>query len=398
MANTLMEGEKPSGDGGGTAAEEAQEQGHPAPEPVRQDPAAQDRDERARAIGHDQRAHLRPRQVELALQDDGQERDDERAQLVDERARHQDAHGGGKAAEEDDGVAEHGTAIAYRSPAAPPFPWDDGHVTGLHNAAAPPRRRRPSRRSLLAFLAACATPGTTPTPPARAITASSPGQPAPPTIKVVTLNLKYSRRTATAVQLLREVEALRDADILRAPRRPADDRARRARRRPRDPLHRDPPRAGHHVHGRRVRARGRTSGRRDGRARRRGVQRGVGARHRVRLLVAGVVARRPGQPGRDRPRPRAAARRARPARRRAADHQVGPARARARRDPRRGARGVPRHDQRSSAPGGGRDPAGDVRRDRGDRRCSRRSPPTPPPSISKRSSRRPRCSRQRPRR
>ena len=35
--------------------------------------------------------------------------------------------------------------------------------------------------------------------------------------------------------------------------------------------------------------------------------------------------------------------------------------------PARGARRVPRHDERPSAPGGDRDPAGDVRRDRGDR-------------------------------
>lgn len=40
------------------------------------------------------------------------------------------------------------------------------------------------------------------------------GQASPPTIKMVTLNLKYSRRTATAVQLLREAEALRNADVI----------------------------------------------------------------------------------------------------------------------------------------------------------------------------------------
>ena len=40
------------------------------------------------------------------------------------------------------------------------------------------------------------------------------GQPQAPAIKVVTLNLKYGRQVATAIQLLREVEALRDADVI----------------------------------------------------------------------------------------------------------------------------------------------------------------------------------------
>ena len=40
------------------------------------------------------------------------------------------------------------------------------------------------------------------------------GQPQAPTIKVVTLNLKYGRQVATAIQLLREVFALRDADVI----------------------------------------------------------------------------------------------------------------------------------------------------------------------------------------
>jgi endonuclease/exonuclease/phosphatase family metal-dependent hydrolase len=40
------------------------------------------------------------------------------------------------------------------------------------------------------------------------------GQALVPAVKVVTLNLKYAREVATAIQLLREVPALRDADVV----------------------------------------------------------------------------------------------------------------------------------------------------------------------------------------
>src|SRR6185436_13762504 len=40
------------------------------------------------------------------------------------------------------------------------------------------------------------------------------GQPQAPTVKVVTLNVKYSRRIGTVIQLLRDVEALRNPDVV----------------------------------------------------------------------------------------------------------------------------------------------------------------------------------------
>jgi endonuclease/exonuclease/phosphatase family metal-dependent hydrolase len=40
------------------------------------------------------------------------------------------------------------------------------------------------------------------------------GQPQAPVVKVVTLNLKYARKVATAIQLLREVPALENADVI----------------------------------------------------------------------------------------------------------------------------------------------------------------------------------------
>ena len=111
----------------------------------------------------------------------------------------------------------------------------------------------------------------------------------------------------------------------------------------------------------------RPSRRRDGRARRRRLQRGVGPRHCVRVLVAGAAARGPGEPRRDRQRPRAAARRARPARPRAPDHEVGDARARRRRDPGRGAHRVPA-DGDAAGPGPSRS------RSRPRRSATRRTP------------------------
>jgi endonuclease/exonuclease/phosphatase family metal-dependent hydrolase len=65
-----------------------------------------------------------------------------------------------------------------------------------------------------AVLSACATARNYPDPSGPRYHGEFAGQPAPPTIKVVTLNLKYARRTATAVQLLRQAEALKDADLV----------------------------------------------------------------------------------------------------------------------------------------------------------------------------------------
>jgi endonuclease/exonuclease/phosphatase family metal-dependent hydrolase len=65
-----------------------------------------------------------------------------------------------------------------------------------------------------AVLSACATARNYPDPAGPRFHGEFAGRPAPPTIKVVTLNVKYSKRTATAVQLLRQEEALRDADVV----------------------------------------------------------------------------------------------------------------------------------------------------------------------------------------
>src|SRR5688500_3754966 len=67
---------------------------------------------------------------------------------------------------------------------------------------------------LVAGLAACATARNYPDPSGPRFHGEFAGQVAPPTIKVVTLNVKYSRRIATVVQLLRELESLRDADVI----------------------------------------------------------------------------------------------------------------------------------------------------------------------------------------
>ena len=82
------------------------------------------------------------------------------------------------------------------------------------------RRARPSSVLLLAAavlaagLAACATARNYPDPSGPRFHGEFAGQPSPPTIKVVTLNLKFSRRVATAVQLLRQAEALKGADLI----------------------------------------------------------------------------------------------------------------------------------------------------------------------------------------
>jgi endonuclease/exonuclease/phosphatase family metal-dependent hydrolase len=67
---------------------------------------------------------------------------------------------------------------------------------------------------LLALLTACATARNYPDPSGPRFHGAFAGQPAPPAIKVVTLNVKYSRRVATVVQLLRELESLRNADVI----------------------------------------------------------------------------------------------------------------------------------------------------------------------------------------
>jgi endonuclease/exonuclease/phosphatase family metal-dependent hydrolase len=66
----------------------------------------------------------------------------------------------------------------------------------------------------VAVFSACATARNYPDPAGPRFHGEFAGQPAPATIKVVTMNLKYSRKTATAVQLLRQEAALRDADVV----------------------------------------------------------------------------------------------------------------------------------------------------------------------------------------
>jgi endonuclease/exonuclease/phosphatase family metal-dependent hydrolase len=68
--------------------------------------------------------------------------------------------------------------------------------------------------AVVSALAACATARNYPDPSGPRYGGAFAGQPAPATIKVVSLNLKYSRKIATAVQLLRQAEALRDADVV----------------------------------------------------------------------------------------------------------------------------------------------------------------------------------------
>jgi endonuclease/exonuclease/phosphatase family metal-dependent hydrolase len=67
---------------------------------------------------------------------------------------------------------------------------------------------------IVSFLGACATARNYPDPAGPRYHGEFAGQPSVPTIKVVTLNVKYSRRIATVIQLLREVEALRNADVV----------------------------------------------------------------------------------------------------------------------------------------------------------------------------------------
>jgi endonuclease/exonuclease/phosphatase family metal-dependent hydrolase len=66
----------------------------------------------------------------------------------------------------------------------------------------------------IAVLSACATARNYPDPSGPRYHGEFAGQASLPTIKVVTMNLKYGRRIATAIQLLREVEPLRNADLV----------------------------------------------------------------------------------------------------------------------------------------------------------------------------------------
>lgn len=84
-----------------------------------------------------------------------------------------------------------------------------------------PRRASPLAWSLFvravivaAILSACASARNYPDQGGPRYHGEFAGQPKPPTIKVVTMNLKYSRRIATAIQLMREVEVLKDADLV----------------------------------------------------------------------------------------------------------------------------------------------------------------------------------------
>jgi len=63
-------------------------------------------------------------------------------------------------------------------------------------------------------LAACATARNYPDPAGPRFHGEFAGQPQAPTVKVVTLNVKYSRRIGTVIQLLRDVEALRNPDVV----------------------------------------------------------------------------------------------------------------------------------------------------------------------------------------
>lgn len=65
-----------------------------------------------------------------------------------------------------------------------------------------------------AVLSACATARNYPDQGGPRYHGEFAGQRQPPTIKIVTMNLKYSRQVATAIQLLREVEVLKDADLV----------------------------------------------------------------------------------------------------------------------------------------------------------------------------------------
>ena len=66
----------------------------------------------------------------------------------------------------------------------------------------------------MALLSACATAQNYPDTTGPRYHGEFAGQALAPAIKVVTLNLKYAQRVATAIQLLREVPALRDADVI----------------------------------------------------------------------------------------------------------------------------------------------------------------------------------------
>jgi endonuclease/exonuclease/phosphatase family metal-dependent hydrolase len=72
----------------------------------------------------------------------------------------------------------------------------------------------PAAALAVAVLSACATARNYPDPEGPRFHGEFAARPAPATIKVVTLNLKYSKHTATAVQLLRQEAALRDADVV----------------------------------------------------------------------------------------------------------------------------------------------------------------------------------------
>jgi endonuclease/exonuclease/phosphatase family metal-dependent hydrolase len=66
----------------------------------------------------------------------------------------------------------------------------------------------------VALLSACATAQNYPDATGPRYHGEFAGQNLAPAIKVVTLNLKYAQHVATAIQLLREVPALRDADVI----------------------------------------------------------------------------------------------------------------------------------------------------------------------------------------
>src|SRR6266540_965342 len=67
---------------------------------------------------------------------------------------------------------------------------------------------------VLCGLSACATAQNYPDATGPRYHGEFAGQPQAPLLKVVTLNLKYAREVATAIQLLREVAALKDADVI----------------------------------------------------------------------------------------------------------------------------------------------------------------------------------------
>ena len=151
----------------------------------------------------------------------------------------------------------------------------------------------------------------------------------------------------------------RRARDFRTPRRAALPRPRRPQRRARHPVHHHPPRAGHHLHGRRLRPRQRRNRHRPHGSRTRPAQRLRRTQHRLLRLVARPRRLRPDRARPHRRGPRHAPRGQRPAGRHPARHQVRPPHHGHRGGPRGRPRGVPPAQDRPAPSRGGRDAARD---------------------------------------